>query len=101
VPGEAALVPELHGQADDVVAFGAQHRRDGGGVHTARHGYGNRVCIQLIPQGLKALVMFPFYAALKGCSSTVRKCCCCWLRPSKIMLRLEPSTGQLMPAAKC
>src|SRR6266852_3191120 len=25
VSGETALIPELHGQADDVVAFGAQH----------------------------------------------------------------------------
>ena len=33
--GEPALVPELHGQIDDVVFFGAQHGRDGGGVHTA------------------------------------------------------------------
>jgi hypothetical protein len=38
----------LHGQADDVVAFGAQHGRDGGGVHTARHRYGNRICTQLV-----------------------------------------------------
>jgi hypothetical protein len=43
----------LHGQADDVVAFGAQHGRDGGGVHTARHRYGNRICTQLVPQGLE------------------------------------------------
>jgi hypothetical protein len=35
------------------VAFGAQHGRDGGGVHTARHRYGNRICTQLVPQGLE------------------------------------------------
>ncbi len=40
VSGEAALVPELHSQADDVVSFGAQHGRDGGGIDSARHGYG-------------------------------------------------------------
>ena len=41
VSGQAALVPQLHGQADDVVPLGAQHGRDGGGIHTARHGYGD------------------------------------------------------------
>ena len=41
--GQAALVPELHGQADDVVSVGAQHGRDGGRIHTARHGYGDRL----------------------------------------------------------
>jgi hypothetical protein len=29
VSGETALVPELHGQADDVAPFGTQHGRDG------------------------------------------------------------------------
>jgi hypothetical protein len=37
--GETALVPELHGQADDFVPLGVQHGRDGGGIHTARHRY--------------------------------------------------------------
>src|ERR1700722_17408308 len=41
VTGEAPLVPDLHGQADDGVSLGAKHGRDGGGIHTARHGYGN------------------------------------------------------------
>src|SRR5581483_6808838 len=41
VTGEAALVPELHGQADDVVTFGAQHGRNGRGVNSSRHGNGN------------------------------------------------------------
>ena len=41
VSGQTALVPELHGQADDVVSVGAQHGRDGGRIHTARHGYGD------------------------------------------------------------
>ena len=39
--GQTALVPELHGQADDVVALGTQHGRDGGGVNSSRHGYGD------------------------------------------------------------
>src|SRR5271165_918321 len=30
------LVPELHGQADDVVPLCTHHGRDGGGIHTAR-----------------------------------------------------------------
>jgi hypothetical protein len=29
VPGEAALVPELEGEADDLVALGAEERGDG------------------------------------------------------------------------
>ena len=41
VAGQAALVPELHGQADDVVSLGAQHGRDGRGIDSARHGYGD------------------------------------------------------------
>src|SRR6266568_4522147 len=42
LPSESALVPELHGKADDVVSLRAQHGRDGGRIHTARHRYGNR-----------------------------------------------------------
>jgi hypothetical protein len=41
VPGETPLIPELHGQADDVVAFGAQHGRNGRGVNSSRHSYGD------------------------------------------------------------
>src|ERR1700683_3727136 len=41
VPGQPALVPKLHGQADDVVPLGAQHARDRGGIDSARHGYGD------------------------------------------------------------
>src|SRR6185437_206145 len=52
--GEPALVPELHGQANHVVAFGAQHGRDGGGIDTARHGYGN---------GLGLWHLYPLYRA--------------------------------------
>src|SRR5262249_54442522 len=32
------LVPELHRQPDDVVPLGTEHGRDGGRIHTARHG---------------------------------------------------------------
>ncbi|OLE64515.1 MAG: hypothetical protein AUG74_13100 [Bacteroidetes bacterium 13_1_20CM_4_60_6] len=38
---QTALVPELHGQSDNVIALRTQHGRDGGRIHTARHGYGN------------------------------------------------------------
>src|SRR5208283_3640461 len=31
VTRQSALVPQLHGQADNVVSFGTQHGRDGGG----------------------------------------------------------------------
>ena len=41
VSGEAALVPELHGQADDGAPFGAQHGRYGRGVDSSRHGNGD------------------------------------------------------------
>src|SRR5271163_3372611 len=41
--GEAALVPELHGQADELVAFRLEHGGDGRGVDSAGHGYRNRV----------------------------------------------------------
>src|SRR5579883_1412965 len=37
--GKAALVPQLHRESYDVVPFGAQHGRNGRGVHTARHCY--------------------------------------------------------------
>src|SRR5271168_2676233 len=37
--GHALLVPELEGQADDVVSLCAQHGCDGRGVDSAGHGY--------------------------------------------------------------
>jgi hypothetical protein len=43
VSSKTALVPELHGEADEVVALGAEHGCDGGGIYTARHGY--RDCV--------------------------------------------------------
>ena len=42
VSGEAALVPELEGEADEGVALGAQERGDGGGVDSSGHGDGDR-----------------------------------------------------------
>ena len=41
--GETALVPELHGEADELVALGLEHGRHGRGVDSAGHGYGDRV----------------------------------------------------------
>ena len=41
VAGEAALVPELEGEADESVALGTEERGDGGGVDSAGHGYGD------------------------------------------------------------
>jgi hypothetical protein len=35
---KAALVPELHSQTNHVMPFSAQHGRNGGRIHTARHG---------------------------------------------------------------
>jgi hypothetical protein len=42
--GEAPLIPELHRQPDHIVTVGAEHGRNGGRVHTARHGYRNGLC---------------------------------------------------------
>src|ERR1019366_8815008 len=46
VTGQAALVPELQREPDDVVALLAQQCGDGGGVHSSGHGYGDGVGIQ-------------------------------------------------------
>src|SRR5579859_3362609 len=46
VPGEAPLVPELHGQANNVASFGAQHGCNGRGVNPSRHGHGDGFGIQ-------------------------------------------------------
>ena len=40
--GQAALIPQLHRQPDDGTALPLQHRRDGGGIHAARHGNGHQ-----------------------------------------------------------
>src|SRR5271163_2902043 len=39
VASKSALVPELHGQADEAASFGAEHGRDCRGVDSSRHGY--------------------------------------------------------------
>src|SRR5258707_137528 len=41
VTGEAALVPELHGEPNHAVAVSAQHGCDGRRVDSSGHGYGN------------------------------------------------------------
>ncbi len=43
VAGEAALVPELEGEADEGEAPGVEEGGDGGGVDAAGHGDGDRV----------------------------------------------------------
>jgi hypothetical protein len=43
VSGKTALIPELHGQADNVAPFGTQHGRNGRGVDSSRHGDGDGV----------------------------------------------------------
>jgi hypothetical protein len=35
------LIPQLHGQADDVLAFGAQHGRDRRRINSTGHGNRN------------------------------------------------------------
>jgi hypothetical protein len=39
--GEAALIPELHGEADDRAVLLEEDRGDGGGVDTTGHGDGD------------------------------------------------------------
>ncbi len=46
VGGQAALVPELEGEADEGVSLGVEERGDGGGVDAAGHGYGNGVLLR-------------------------------------------------------
>ena len=41
VARQTALVPQLHRHADEVIALIAQQGRDGGGIDSSRHGYGN------------------------------------------------------------
>jgi len=43
--GEAALVPELHGEADDCAALLLQESGNGGRVDTARHGDGDEAAL--------------------------------------------------------
>ena len=40
--GKAALIPQLHRQADDGAALPLEHGGDGGGIHTPRHGDGDQ-----------------------------------------------------------
>jgi hypothetical protein len=42
---KSPLIPELHGEADNIVSFGAQHGRDGGGVDSSGHGDGNGLVV--------------------------------------------------------
>ena len=50
-PCEPALVPELHGEADDVVAVGAQHGRNGRRINSSRHGHGDGVVVRHLAIG--------------------------------------------------
>jgi hypothetical protein len=43
--GEAAVVPELHGQSHDGLVQLAQDGRDRGRIHAAGHGYGGKLRI--------------------------------------------------------
>src|SRR3954463_5064678 len=46
---QAALVPQLHGQPYDVVTLRAQHGRNGGRIHTARHRHRYGLTAQFVP----------------------------------------------------
>jgi hypothetical protein len=41
MPCQAALVPQLKGETDNVVSLLTQQSRDGGRIHSSRHGYRN------------------------------------------------------------
>src|SRR6202035_4705473 len=41
MPGKPPLIPQLHGQPDNVMPFSAQHGRYGGRIDSARHCYGD------------------------------------------------------------
>jgi hypothetical protein len=47
VSGEAALIPELEGEANEGVALGAQECGDGGGVDSSGHGDGDGLALVL------------------------------------------------------
>ena len=61
VSGEAALVPELEGEADDLVSLGAQECGDGGGVDSSGHGYGDGFALGLWAVGILLLQSFCFF----------------------------------------
>jgi len=46
IGGEAALVPELEGEADEGMSLGVQKRGDGGGIDAAGHGYCDGVLLR-------------------------------------------------------
>ena len=71
VSGEAALVPELEGEADEGVALGAEQRGDGGGVDSSGHGYGDRV-VGLLQASLLFSQSFMYRREGVVCSKLVR-----------------------------
>ena len=52
VSSQSPLIPQLHRQAHNIVAFGTQHRRNGRRIHTARHRYRNCLLTQDFTQSL-------------------------------------------------
>ena len=75
VSGEAALVPELEGEADDGVALPAQECGDGGGVDSSGHGYGDGFAF-VLGRGVhgvqlcSALSIFAFLEIFSGLAGT-------------------------------
>lgn len=71
VSGEAALVPELEGEADEGVALGAQECGNGGGVDSSGHGDGDGLALVLGYVGhwvwlTSALSIFAFLCDFSG-----------------------------------
>ncbi len=59
VSSQPPLIPQLHRQAHNVVAFGTQHRRNGRRIHSARHRYRNCLLTQDFIQSLLLRVCTP------------------------------------------
>ena len=57
---EAALVPELEGEADEGMALGAEQCGDGGGVDSSGHGDGDGLALVLgrCGHGVALLTLF-------------------------------------------
>jgi hypothetical protein len=75
VAGEAALVPELEGEADEGVALGAQECGDCGGVDSSGHGYGDGLALVLGLGGHGVLLRFcSFYFLIFGDFQWIEVC---------------------------
>src|SRR5690348_9328440 len=66
---QAALVPELHGEAHHVVTVGAQHGRNGRGVDSSRHGDGDGLVWHSALSSQHSVMRLARSARLPACGS--------------------------------